>query len=344
MASGPTGVEGRAFARAGLLGNPSDGYSGRTLSVAVRNFEARVTLDEASEIRLEVPGEAPTTLGKLDALVDALARQGYQGAPGRRLLQATLKVFHQHCSRNGFDLGDGGFTARYMTSIPRQAGLAGSSAIVIATLRALQAFYQVDIPEKAQVGLALSAERDELGITAGPQDRVIQVLEGLVYMDFSGESGDGQGHGAYEPLPPSLLPKLYLAYWPEPGEGSGKAHADLRARWERGDEEVCETLGAIADLAATGREALLSGDHEELARLMNRNFDLRRRIMEVQERDVSLAKGARALGASAKLPGSGGSIVGAYPDEQGLHRLEGALGGLGARVEKVQPFSRDGAA
>jgi len=28
----------RAYARAGLIGNPSDGYHGKTISIIVRNF------------------------------------------------------------------------------------------------------------------------------------------------------------------------------------------------------------------------------------------------------------------------------------------------------------------
>ena len=36
----------RAYARAGLLGNPSDGYHGKTISIIVRNFWAQVVLYE----------------------------------------------------------------------------------------------------------------------------------------------------------------------------------------------------------------------------------------------------------------------------------------------------------
>jgi glucuronokinase len=38
------GIETYACARAGLLGNPSDGYFGRTIALVVRNFPARVLL------------------------------------------------------------------------------------------------------------------------------------------------------------------------------------------------------------------------------------------------------------------------------------------------------------
>jgi glucuronokinase len=51
---------------------------------------------------------------------------------------------------------------------------------------------------------------DELHIPAGLQDRVIQVYEGLVFMDFAQEIMRKQGYGRYEPLEPKLLPKLYM--------------------------------------------------------------------------------------------------------------------------------------
>ncbi len=45
-------IETHAYARAGLIGNPSDGYFGKTISVIARNFAARVTLWESPEIEI----------------------------------------------------------------------------------------------------------------------------------------------------------------------------------------------------------------------------------------------------------------------------------------------------
>ena len=42
----------RAYARAGLMGNPSDGYHGKTLSVIVRNFHAEVVLYEWEDVEI----------------------------------------------------------------------------------------------------------------------------------------------------------------------------------------------------------------------------------------------------------------------------------------------------
>ncbi len=333
---GPIAVEGRAFARAGLLGNPSDGYLGRTLSVILRDFEARVALEESSEIVIAAPGIPPEVYHGVDHLVESVSLAGYRGESGISLVAAAIKVFHDYCTRNEIPLEDRGFSALYRTSIPRQVGLGGSSAIATAAFRALMALYQVDVPREAQIGLIMSAEVDELGGVAGPQDRVIQVFEGLVYMDFS--------LGLYESLDPALLPPLYLAYWPEGAEASQRVHGDLRARWEAGEVGVGKALDQIAALATRGREALLAGDHEALAHLMNENLDLRRRVMDVAERDVALVERARALGASAKLPGSGGAIVGTCADDAMRQEVGVALEEMGAVVIEPRVLPRGGVA
>jgi len=46
-------IESTAFARAGLLGNPSDGYFGKAIGIGVRNFKATVTIQESPELRIQ---------------------------------------------------------------------------------------------------------------------------------------------------------------------------------------------------------------------------------------------------------------------------------------------------
>jgi hypothetical protein len=40
----PAQIKSRVFARIGLLGNPSDGYHGKTISFALANFYAEVSI------------------------------------------------------------------------------------------------------------------------------------------------------------------------------------------------------------------------------------------------------------------------------------------------------------
>jgi glucuronokinase len=331
-------VEGRAFARAGLLGNPSDGYFGRTLAVGLRNFEATVTLEASDDLCIEPgPGESDV-FRSMDELAESVGRQGYYG--GARLIKAAIRVFHGYCREQGIPLGKQNFTARFESTIPRQVGLGGSSAIVTATVRALTSFFEVRIPRETQPNLILAAERDELGITAGLQDRVVQVWEGLVYMDFSRDLMEAHGHGAYESLDPALLPLLFVAHRPGPAKVSGLVLDDVRSRWERGDGEVRETLSRIADLAREGRSALLNGDCRTFSSLMNENFDLRRRIMRISEPDVTMVEAARSLGASAKLTGSGGAIIGVLEDEKKRDEIRRRLRALGASV--LEPVVKQG--
>ncbi len=276
-----SGARGTAYARAALLGNPSDGYGGRTISFTFRNF--------AAEVEVEVA-----------------ARPDVQPAAGRPLLEATLAAFRRHVEAGGVAIGEPPLAFGWRTTIPREVGLGGSSAIVVAALRALCSLYDVSIPLEALPALALSVEREGLGIEAGLQDRVAQTYEGLTYMDF--------GHGVYEELDPELLPPLLVAYEARAAEASSRPHGDLRERYERGSPQVVSTMDEIADLALRGRECLLAGDHEGLRRTLDRNFDARLRLYPLNPSHVRLVELARSLGASANYAGSGGAVV-AVPDE-----------------------------
>src|SRR5205807_342590 len=145
---------GRAYARAALAGNPSDGFGGATLAVTVPDYCAEVEVSPAD--------------------CDAVE-------PGSPLVAAALRRFVR-------ETGNGvAKHLRWRTSIPREVGLGGSSAIVIAALRALCAMHELDIAPGTLAELALAVEVEELGIHAGPQDRFAQAHEGLTFMDFAGD-------------------------------------------------------------------------------------------------------------------------------------------------------------
>ena len=323
-------LRGIAYPRAALAGNPSDGYFGRTVAYAFTDFHAEVELEESPRIEI-VPNERDhSRFDTIDDLARDVAQFGYYG--GLRLLKATVKRFHDHCRANSLPLHGRNFTLRYRSTIPGQVGLAGSSAIITACLRALMEFYGVSIPRPTQAGLVLSVENDELGIPAGLQDRVAQVYQGVVFMDFARDRMERQGHGEYEPLDPGLLPPLYIAYRETLAEGTEIFHNDIRARWNRGEPAVLEAMRHWADLAARFREALLAGNREALGPLIDANFDRRRSIYRISPGNLDMIDTARAAGASAHFCGSGGAITGVLPDEATFDRLHAALEPKGIRV------------
>jgi glucuronokinase len=327
-------IETYAYARAGLLGNPSDGYFGKTISLLARNFRARVLLYPSARLEIKPSKADLPVFENLDDLYRTTRWRGYYG--GIRIIQALLVRLMDYCREKGFDLPDRNFTLEYETNIPLRLGLGGSSAIITAALRALCQYFGLEIPLPVQANLVLETETRELGVSAGLQDRVIQVYEGLVYMDFSKEIMERQGYGNYERLDPALLPKLYIAYRTSLSEGTEVFHNNIRERWRSGDPEVVNAMKTWASYAERGRQALLARDYEELDRLIDANFDLRATIYRISKGNLEMIETARKAGASANFAGSGGAIVGAYKDEEMFGRLQKEMEKIGVAVIRPQ--------
>src|SRR5512139_1664134 len=129
----------RAFSRAGLVGNPSDGYNGKTISIIVRNFWAEVVLYEWDSLDIVLAENDRARFASIYDLAKDVKLHGYYG--GIRLVKATIKRFVDYCQRRGVKLHGRNFSVRYQTNVPRQVGMGGSSAIIVATLRCLMEFY-----------------------------------------------------------------------------------------------------------------------------------------------------------------------------------------------------------
>lgn len=329
-------VTARVPARAGLVGNPSDGYGGRTLAVAVDNYAAEVELTPWDGLSITpAPADEPRW-DSLDALVEEADRYGYHGAVP--LIQAALVAFRRAMLAMDLDMPVTGFRLAYRTSIPRQVGLAGSSALVVATLKAVSEHTGVRLTSELLPSIALAAETRELGITAGLQDRVVQSHGGVVGMDFRSRKlreNHGYQYGDYQLLDPDGLPHLYLAHLPSGAGPSGAVHGALRDRFERGDWAVTSGMKMLANLAEQAVEAVRTGDHERLAALIDESFEARRRMVGAPSELVELVDVARRAGASATFAGSGGAIVGTYTSTDQLNDIQARLEPLGAITEKL---------
>jgi len=278
-------VHGRAFARLGLLGNPSDAYQGKALAVSLYEFSAEVRLDP-------------------------LAEAGVLRAPGGLAHDLIAAACRRYAREVGLEPQHESFAVDVTSTVPFQVGLAGSSAIVIACLRALGSAFDRPLDTFALSEMALTVEVDDLGIAAGPMDRAIQAYEGAVHMDFSGE----RSPASYTPLAREDLPPLLVAWDPAGGEASGRVHSDVRERWYRGDAEVVRAMREFASLVDTGMEALHRRDAAAFRKAVDRNFDARCELFAVGQRDREKVAIARAAGAAAKLCGSGGAAVAVLSD------------------------------
>lgn len=323
-------VKSRAYPRAALIGNPSDGYFGKTIAFTFDNFHAEIVLYESPELEILPNERDKSVFSDIDALAEDVRLYGYYG--GIRLLKAAVKCFHSYCRERRIPLRRENFTLRYHSDIPHLVGLAGSSAIITACMRGLMTFYGVDIPSPELANLILAVENNELDISAGLQDRVAQVYQGVVYMDFDRELMRSRGFGEYVKLDPSRLPPLYLAYRIDLSEGSEIFHNNIRGRFRSGDPEVLEAMDFWADLALQFRRSLEAGETETLGRLMDMNFDRRATLYTISRDNLRMIETARSLGASAKFTGSGGAIVGTFRDEAMFERLREKMEAIHVRV------------
>lgn len=326
-------IETYGFARAGFLGNPSDGYYGKTIAFTMTNFRARVLLYPSARLEIRLSKADLPIFENLDDLYRTTRWRGYYG--GIRIIQALIVRFMDYCRERGIELPDRNFTLEYESSIPQRLGLGGSSAIITAALRALSQYFGLEIPLPIQANLALETETRELGVPAGLQDRVAQAYQGLVYMDFRRDLMEGRGYGEYQPLDPGLLENVYVAYRTSLSEGTEVFHSNVRARWLRGEPEVLEAMRTWAGYAERGRSALLARDYATLNGLINANFDLRAKLYNISPGNLEMVRAARRAGASSNFAGSGGAIVGLYPGPAAFNRLVDEMRSIGVAV--IQP-------
>jgi glucuronokinase len=293
-------IRAHAHPRIGVLGNPSDGYGGRVLSLSFTDFEASVELGE----------EGPTAAELFDRL-----ERGVAVGLERLTSAATRRFARSHPLPESTRLE---FTTA--TNIPRQVGLSGSSAVMLAALRALARRTELVLSPPELALLAWEAETVELGIAAGPQDRVAQAHGGLLEMDFSMPWGPD----SFRHHDPALLPPFFIAWDPRPGTPSGEVHDTVRERYDSGEALVRETMSEFPRFTTEGISALERGDLASFLGCMNANFDARAKIWDLSERDLELISIGREAGCATKFTGSGGAVICAATDLPNLERAEAA--------------------
>ena len=304
-------------ARAALAGNPSDGHGGAVVAVPVRRFVASVSVAPAG-----AGDHVPPADPDLNALIGA-AR-----AAATRLVGVPAEVLDD-------------LTVDVRTTIPRSVGLAGSSAIVIGVLRAI-ATQQPDAawsrplsePDVLAV-VALAAEVDELGIAAGLQDRLTQAHDAPLLMTFDDASTIeivGRPCGTAHRLPPPPG-RFVLAHRPDAAGSSHRVHGDLGER-----TDAAATMAALAEAARDAAEAIHRGPIAALGAAMDRTFDLRAELLDLDPRHVEMVTAARQAGGHANYTGSGGAVVVGCADDRIERRVVAALADLDGCIVTPSPF------
>jgi galactokinase/mevalonate kinase-like predicted kinase len=217
----------------------------------------------------------------------------------------------------------------YASEIPLQSGLAGSTALVVAALRACLDWLGRRVDPYTLAEMARQVERTQMGVQCGYVDQYMCVFGGLQYVDLRGKALEPPAAGkgplaTVEPLG-RLVPEYpWVLGFTGVRHSSDSVHRPIRERWLAGEAEVVAAYTRVAEIGLLGKAALVRGDLAELGALMNENHAIQRDLGgsgASNEALIEAALAAGALGAKLAGAGDGGTVVALWPhpETQALH-------------------------
>ena len=303
--------------RAGIIGNPTDMYGGAVLSCSVE-MRACVTITPCDRLTLVTNGQECRIAGR-----DDLRPQGDLFDVARAVLD-YLRLPPLACR------------VEYESQIPLRSGLSGSTALVVALLKGLLAWQNLNPNPYHLAEMARYVELNHLKVVCGYQDAYMCTFGGLNYMDFRGKQfyreAEAELFATIEPLGTYVKQLPFVLGYTGVQHSSGAVHKPIRERWLEGEPEVVAGYERITEIARMGKKALLMEDWPLLGQLMNENHAIQRDLGgsgESNERLIAAALEAGALGAKLAGAGDGGTIIALWPDEDSSP-LEEALRQAGA--------------
>jgi len=323
-------IESSAPGRCGILGNPTDGYGGTVISSA---------LAERATVRV-----SPLPPGRFEATICGHSR-AFAGPGDLALDGGFCDVAAAVLTRFPEALAGAGCRLEAATTVPVQAGLAGSTTMLVAILGAVLRLLGRDLHPYALAETAREIEFNVMGVTCGFHDQYLAAFGGLACVDFRGKAPrPGEPvrvedlYATVEPLTHRVGPLPLLLANTGVARVSGSVHSPLRERWLAGDDEVVGGYERCAQLAREGKAALLAGDWPAFGAAMNENHAIQRDLGgsgEANERLIAAALAAGALGAKLAGAGKGGTIIALHED---LDHLADRLREAGAaRLLRVAP-------
>lgn len=235
----------------------------------------------------------------------------------------------------------GGFEIVTRSSAPAGSGLGTSASMGVAILGALARLKNRHHLVWELAELASGIEKHELGILGGKQDHYASAAGGINCMFFSGEIVRTSPLRLSPATACELEKSLVLCYTGK-SRLSGDIHERVTEAFRAGE---APTVGAVNDLKRIAHEvmqALLDGDFERFAELLDQNWECQKRLHPSVTNDqieelFAAARGAGAAAGKACGAGGGGCVL-FYCNEGRETRVARAIEDLGG---KILPFNFD---
>ena len=215
---------------------------------------------------------------------------------------------------------------------PAGAGIAGSSALVIALCGALARWTGSPSDPEHLLHLAGNIEGQTIKVPTGVQDYRPALYGGIAAIELR---VDGVKRVALDVDPSELERRIGLAYTGAP-RNSGTNNWEITKRHIDGDRHIFDCFERIRDIAATLRAALHRGDWDEVGTQIAKEWDNRKRLapgVTTPAIDALIARAAAAGATAAKVCGAGGGgCLFCYGPPAKKSAIAAALAAGGARL------------
>ena len=215
---------------------------------------------------------------------------------------------------------------------PAGAGIAGSSALMIATTAALARFTGRNLGKEEIRVLAQNVEAQLIRVPTGCQDYYPALYGGVsaVHLDPDGI------HREALPVTAEQIEARFLIVYTGAPRASGINNWEVFKRHIDGDKKVVRNFREMAAISRAMYAALQEADWEEAARLLRQEWKLRRanyKGISTPLIDKLVATAARNGGRAAKVCGAGGGgCVVFMVHEDARERAAAALRKAGAQL------------
>lgn len=240
-------------------------------------------------------------------------------------LELVCKLVHFFKPTTGFHL-----TAN--STAPAGAGLAGSSALNIACIGALNRLVGSRYDQRKLVTIAANIETAVIRVPAGFQDYYSALYGGTSCIHYR---PDGIEREALDVDEETLERRIAICYTGEPRH-SGTNNWEITKRHIDGDPELFKLFDDIRNSSRRMRAALLKNDWQEVSTTMSEAYPGRKRLapgVTTPQMDMLVEKALGNGAEAAKVCGAGGGGCIAFLCGEGRRQdVENALRAAGVAV------------
>jgi D-glycero-alpha-D-manno-heptose-7-phosphate kinase len=277
---------------------------------------------------LAKPGSGAARVHSLDFEVDAEyhAPQDFVFNGELDLVKAVLRHFRR---------ADQELEIFLHSDAPPRTGLGSSSTMTVALAGLFQRYLRLPLTTYELAELAYRIERVELGDPGGRQDQYAAAFGGFNFIEFTGSMTVVNPLRIDPEVMNELAYRLMLCYTGVT-RYSGQIIEDQTRAYRSGRAETVEALDDAKRLAFDMKRGLLTGDLDEMGRLLHEGWEAKKRFTEgISNPEIDHfyqeARSAGALGGKLTGAGGGGYLL-LFCDFQRRQEVAKAVTRAGGRI------------